>query len=45
MYACNNRYKVLSWPKSVGFLGDDMELGMTSYLNSSFGRILNRVPS
>jgi hypothetical protein len=37
--------KVLSWSKGVGFLGDDMELGMTTYLNSNFGRILNRVPS
>jgi hypothetical protein len=45
MYACNDRYKVLSWPKSVGFLVDEMELGMTSYLNSNFGRNLDRVPS
>jgi hypothetical protein len=37
--------KVLSWSKGVGFLGDDMELGMTSYLNSNFGGNLNRVPS
>jgi hypothetical protein len=29
--------------KGVGLLGDDMELGMTSYLNSNFGRNLNRV--
>jgi hypothetical protein len=32
-------------PKVLVLLGDDMELGMTSYLNSNFGRILNRVPS
>jgi hypothetical protein len=37
--------KDLSWSKGVGFLGDEMELGMTSYLNSNFGRNLDRVPS
>jgi hypothetical protein len=37
--------KDLSWSKGVGFLGEDMELGMTSYLNSNFGRNLNRFPS
>jgi hypothetical protein len=37
--------KDLLGSKGVSFLGDEMELGMTSYLNSNFGRNLDRVPS